>query len=229
MNATAKERLLLFIKHLGVGQTKFENLVGLSNGYVSKLKTAPSTDKLQSIVAKFPELSPTWLISGEGPMLRDDIPADAFEPGVCQSATTKEAPATYIPLIHIDSVGGIHSQNSILTPEYTERFIPVPDALGQDVAIRQSGTSMLPGIPSGAVLQLRAVEGWREYIGYGNVFVLLLEDGRRITKEIRRYDPDPANYFWCVSYNPDVADEELPKSMIVAVWKVIRIFLDLGW
>ena len=36
-------------------------------------------------------------------------------------------------------------------------------------------------------------------------------------------------YVMCISYNPAVADEELQKSMIAAVWKVIKILTDRGW
>ena len=88
---------------------------------------------------------------------------------------------------------------------------------------------MYPTIPSGAALLIREVVDWREYFGYGNIYVLWLRDGRRITKEVRRYDADPKNYVWCVSYNPDVADEELPRSMIRGVWKVIKYIADFGW
>ena len=107
--------------------------------------------------------------------------------------------------------------------------MPFADALPDDVAILQSGNSMYPTIPPGSALLIREVKDWREYFGYGNIFVLLLKDGRRITKEVRRYDDDPKNFVWCVSYNPDVADEELPKSMIRGVWKVVKYIADFGW
>lgn len=135
-----------------------------------------------------------------------------------------------VPLINIDSVGGIHSNNTIDPSEqYVMRMMPFTEAREGDVAILQSGNSMYPTIPSGSALLIRKVEDWREYFGYGNIYVLWLRDGRRITKEVRRYDPDPQNYVWCISYNPDVADEELPRSMIRGVWKVIKYIADFGW
>lgn len=88
---------------------------------------------------------------------------------------------------------------------------------------------MTPTIPPGSTLLLREVQDWKEYFGYGNIFVLWLKDDRRITKEARRYDDDAKNYIWCVSHNPDVADEELPKSFIRGVWKVIKYQADFGW
>lgn len=135
-----------------------------------------------------------------------------------------------IPLINIDSVGGIHSLNTTdISEQYVIKMMPFTEAREGDVAILQSGNSMYPTIPSGSALLIREVVDWREYFGYGSIYVLLLRDGRRITKEVHRYDPDPQNFVWCVSYNPDVADEELPRSMIRGVWKVIKYVADFGW
>ncbi|MCC8119453.1 MAG: helix-turn-helix domain-containing protein [Bacteroidales bacterium] len=167
----------------------------------------------------FTNISLEWLATGDGTML---VSVDA----------PKEDDGTeyrMIPIVHIDSVGGMYSENSELAPEYTERLIPMTDARQGDLAIYQSGDSMSPSIPSGSLLHIREVIGWQEYIGYGNVFVLLLDDGRRITKEIQRYNEDPKNFYWCVSYNPAVAPEELPKKKIERVFKVIQVLINKGW
>ena len=135
-----------------------------------------------------------------------------------------------VPILHIDSVGGMHSANSIVAePQYVEGYAPFTDAKEGDICIIQSGDSMVPTCPSGSLLLLRQVTNWREYMGYGNIFVLELTDGRRITKEITRYDANPQEYVWCVSHNPNVPDEELPKKLIASVWKVIKIQIDKGW
>lgn len=135
-----------------------------------------------------------------------------------------------VPLVHIDSVGGMHSDNKIVgEPQYIDGYIPFVNAQEGDIAIMQTGTSMIPTIPPGSIIQLRKVENWREYFGYGNIFVIELTDGRRITKEVTRYDNNPNEYIWCVSHNPDVPNEELPKSMIASVWKVIKVLTDKGW
>lgn len=167
----------------------------------------------------------TPILYGEGEMLKGEVQ----EP-VAIKPDFKEESYHLVPLVNIDSVGGLHSQNMI-TPseEHIVKLIPFTEAREGDVAIIQSGNSMTPTIPPGSVLLLREVPEWREYFGYGNIFVLWLKDGRRVTKEIRRYDGDAKNYVWCVSHNPDVADEELPKSFIKGVWKVIKFQADFGW
>lgn len=135
-----------------------------------------------------------------------------------------------VPLINIDSVGGMQTRNAITVSEqYTERLIPFTDALPDDLCIYQSGDSMSPAINAGAVLLIRQVLDWEEYFGYGGTFVLWLKDGRRITKQILKYTPDPKNFVVCRSFNSDYQDEELPKRLILQVWKVIKVLSDKGW
>ena len=69
MEKTVKQRLLLFIKEVGLSQKRFEEAVHVSNGYVNNLKAAPSSTVLQKIFCAYPELSQSWLLTGEGPML----------------------------------------------------------------------------------------------------------------------------------------------------------------
>lgn len=142
----------------------------------------------------------------------------------------KESKQVLVPLVNIDSVGGIHSPNLLTSGEqYVEGVVPFPDARPDDLAIYQSGDSMSPTIPPGSILQIRQVIDWREYLGYGGVFVLWLSDDRRITKQVLKYTPDPQMYVTCHSYNPEAADEELPRSMIRQVWKVVNILINKGW
>ena len=227
MNAI-NERLISVIEHFCSGnRAEFARMVDVKpqtiNGWITR---DISKTIVQKIVDKIPEINFVWLLTGEGNMLKEDdkdmIQKDIVEKG--------ENNYKLVPLVHIDSVGGMRSNNSITNePQYIEGYIPFVNAKDDDKAIFQSGTSMIPTIPPGSIMQLREVKNWREYFGYGNIFVIELTDGRRITKEVRRYDENPKDYVLCVSHNPDVAPEELPKSIIASVWKVIKILTDKGW
>lgn len=167
--------------------------------------------------------SQSWLLTGEGEMLSNKVENEQNKP-------IADEQYLLVPIIHIDSVGGMHSPNTIAQePQYIEGYVPFTDAREGDICIIQSGDSMTPTCPSGSLLLIRRVENWRQYFGYGNIFVIELSDGRRITKEVTRYAENPEEYVWCISHNPDVPDEELPKSMIVSVWKVIKIQINKGW
>ena len=69
MEETVKHRLLFFIKEKGLSQKRFEETAHLSNGYINNLKASPSSAIIQKILYAFPDLSQSWLLTGEGPML----------------------------------------------------------------------------------------------------------------------------------------------------------------
>ena len=157
-------------------------------------------------------------MTGEGEMLRTGAPPPP----------TAQPGGRPVPVIHADSVGGMDSTNAIADePQYVERLVTFPGAQEGDVAVIQSGDSMTPTIPPGALVHIRRVPDWREFFGYGGIFVLVLRDGRRVTKEVRRAD-DPAHVL-CVSHNPDVAPEPLPRDFIAEVWKVLGVLISKGW
>lgn len=231
---TAKERIMQFIKESGISVNMFERKAGLSVGYLRQLRREPSREKVKSIILAFPQLNENWLLTGEGEMIRKEFRNEVEDLTEEEREQLDKAIAagrvTYVPLIHIDSVGGIHSPNSLDESEqYVERLIPFDQAREGDVAIYQSGDSMSPAIPSGSLLLLRKVEDWREYFGYNNVYVLCLRDGRRITKMVTRHGEDPDGYVVCKSFNPEVPDEPLPKALITQVWKVVKTLTNYGW
>lgn len=76
MENTVKERIVAFVKAEQITAREFERRCGLSNGYVNNLKASPSSAVLQKILYAFPDLSQSWLLTGEGPML-SPVPADA--------------------------------------------------------------------------------------------------------------------------------------------------------
>lgn len=70
---TVKDRIITYIKYTGISQKKFEETVGISNGYVNNVKASPSSTVLQKIFGAYPELNKDWLLTGEGPMLASDM------------------------------------------------------------------------------------------------------------------------------------------------------------
>lgn len=67
-----KDRLLIYLKHLDVGQNAFEKTAGIANGYISHNKGSIGSDILASILKSHPDLNLMWLITGEGEMLKSD-------------------------------------------------------------------------------------------------------------------------------------------------------------
>ena len=67
---TTKERLINFLAYKKIGQTKFEEMCNISRGLVNNMKGSISSKTILKIENTFPELNITWLLTGEGEMLK---------------------------------------------------------------------------------------------------------------------------------------------------------------
>lgn len=225
---SVKDRLIGYLEYKGITKSEFGRRIGVSSAFITSMRKSMQPDKIRAIKETFPDLNTEWLLYGEGEMLNS--PSESPKAGHEFQSYFKETKNILVPLINVDSVGGMEGRNiEVADGQFIEALIPFPDARPDDWAIHQSGESMAPAIPAGAILQIRQVVDWHEYFGYGNVYVLWLKDDRRITKLVKKYDLDPQNYVLCCSYHPDYADEELPKKMIKQVWKVVNVLINKGW
>lgn len=235
MDETFVEKLRQYFVNKGVSQKMIAEMLDVDPAYINKLLTGKkafgkkTAQQFQDLFG----LSMSWLLTGEGNMLNSPAEESAAPPAHMEDGVhlpVLDVDYKLVPIIHIDSVGGIHSSNDIVDePEYIEGYVPFTGAWEDDKVIYESGDSMAPTIPAGSLMLIRRVDGWRDFLGYGNIFVLVLRDGRRITKEVTRYDDNPREYVWCVSHNDAVPNEELPKAYIVEVWKVIKWVTNKGW
>lgn len=68
-----KERVMKLIDALGLAKSEFERNCGLSNGYVNSMKNTIGTKGLEKILSRYPQVSKSWLIFGEGEMFDGDM------------------------------------------------------------------------------------------------------------------------------------------------------------
>lgn len=199
---------VMFAEQIGIHKT---NLSAAKNGNEKYL-----TDGLFEDICKiYPFFNIDYFLKDEGTMLNDK----------------KETTFRLVPIVNLDFVGGMHGNSEITQTdsEYVTGMMPFTDAKEGDICIPVTGDSMAPTCPSGSIILVREVREWREFFGFGNIFCLLLKDGRRILKEVNRSDENHKENILCVSHNVNVPPEELPKKMIDRVWKVIKILTDKGF
>lgn len=226
---TLKERISAYCKLRGFSVSQFERAAQLPNGTFKAQTKSLREDGISKILHTFPDINRVWLLTGEGDMLSQDR-HDAPMPQVYRAECRMQADYQMVPVYNFDAVGGMHVGNNITdAPAYIERHIAFPGAHRDDICVHVTGCSMTPTYTPGSIILVRKVEDWQEYFGYGHCFMLFLTDGRRILKEVQRYDEDPKNYVLCVSHNKDIQPEELPKRMIAAVYKVVMTLSNEGF
>lgn len=77
--STIKERIIEIIEAKNTNLYSFERQCGFSNGYIKSIKEDIGSTKIEKILRVFPDISPTWLVLGEGPMFKKDIPSEAHQ------------------------------------------------------------------------------------------------------------------------------------------------------
>ncbi|MDR2775143.1 MAG: helix-turn-helix domain-containing protein [Tannerella sp.] len=68
-----KERIIWIMKEKNMNASQFSDTVGIQKATISHIlagRNNPSLDIVTKILAKFPEISPDWLLSGKEPVMR---------------------------------------------------------------------------------------------------------------------------------------------------------------
>lgn len=189
MERTVKQRIIEFIKYKGIGQTKFEKAVGLSNGYLNQLRHAPSYEKIQMIIGAFPDLNEVWLLTGEGEMLKSEAQQSASLP-----ATEKSRIRYWVDVEA--TAGGLTMFEDNPMSRCIEMSIP---EFGDCTdAVNLYGDSMFPLYKSGQIIILK--EWVESFIDFGNVYLVITKSGNRMVKYLRK--GSDAAHVLCVSENP---------------------------
>lgn len=202
------DRIKQFIDYNGIAVSAFEKSIGMSNASFGKsLRSggAIGTDKLENILNTYPELSPSWLVSGEGPMLRgDDQPAKvSYDPSVGK------------PYFDVDFIGGF---SEIFNDQTTLPAcnVLVPGFEKASVWCNVTGHSMEPKINHGDIIALR--ECSINDIQYGEIYAVVLDTIRTIKILRRGSCSDVLRY---VPINQDFDEQEFPISRIIRVFEVL--------
>ena len=203
------DRIKQFIDFKGIAVSAFERSIGMSNASFGKsLKNggAIGTDKLENFLKTYPEVSPTWLLTGKGNMLVD---LDNLTAG------QKEG----IPLIPLSAMAGaLTGEQSVLEYE-CERYV-IPAFSGADFLMPVKGNSMMPTYISGDIVACQRVPMTDMFFQWNKPYVLDTSQGAII----KRIKPgSDKQHVLIVSDNKEYDSFELSYSDIYAVALVIGI------
>ena len=212
------KRIQQLIDYSGLSIPKFAERVGFKTpqGVRELLKgntMSLSRQAQDNILHSFPEINPSWLLTGIGEMLKEPSPPTEPPP--------EDADTILIPVRNPDSRGGFDFNEEVGTPTYTTGYLPFPTSIARqgDVVIPIYGDSMEPTYKAGSMVLIREVELWREYLELGCAYVIGLVDDRRVIKTVMA--GSDAEHFKLVSINPSFQPQEISKDIIRSVWRVI--------
>lgn len=204
MEETVKQRLEFFIKEQGLSVRGFEKACGVSTNYLRSLRHTPSPEKLAAIFTAYPQLSRTWLLTGEGDMITGSCEGGVVEPATGGAPFYGEMPV---------SAGRAGFPDG---PERPTGTISIP-GVSAIAYFPVLGCSMLPLIRPGDIVGVARAPSW-ERIDPDSIYLIITVDGERMIKHIL---PAPDDQPDVTLRSENFPDFRLPKALIAAVYKVV--------
>lgn len=229
------DRLKEFIDYKGISLNSFDEKIFAGNGYIGKqIKRSASigSDVLEKIFLAFPELNPTWLLTGDGHML---LPPHR-EAALPALAAPREAPdrkqlviesgtdgLDAVPLTELSAAAG----HGALNEEYFDagEVIHVPSRFlktGSHIAVRVKGDSMSPTLQDGGYVIIRNLHpaDWDKFPNE-QVAVVVNREGHAYLKRLKNRFRQ--GFITLMSDNPDKTSHpnfNLQRDEILTLWHV---------
>ncbi|MZP67206.1 MAG: peptidase S24 [Bacteroidales bacterium] len=207
-NLTIKDRILYFLENQGIKKTDFyeKTDISASNFKGAGLNSELGGDKIVKILTVYSLLSPEWLLTGEGQMLKPAASPSGME-------------GDGIPLIPDHAMAGIFQGDISVAELDCERYV-VPVFKGADFLIPVKGSSMYPKYSSGDIVACKKIPLNDLFFQWNKVYVLDTVQGPLIKRIGRGSDPD---HILVVSENTKYEPFELHISQLRAVAIVLGV------
>ncbi len=209
-NLTIKERILTFLEMRGIKKTEFFQRTGIqsSNFKGKNLLSQIGGDMIVKILTEYKELSPSWLMLGEGNMLSNDI--DGISSNCVADMHQINTEEKGIPLVPIEAAAGFFQgeQNVLLSDCKHFQVSIFPSA---DYLIPIKGDSMLPNYSSGDIVACQRINARSTFFQWGKVYVVDTEQGVLIKRLFEGTSPATIRL---VSDNAKYPPIEVPRAEI---------------
>lgn len=208
---SAKDRLLMFLTYLDIGQNKFEANVGISNGYINNNKGSIGTKILEKIANRYPELNTEWLTTGNGEMLKS-----ADNTIVKPFSLTKTQGVPYYE--NVEATCGIISQFNDY-PETPTFFINYEHFNDCTAYIPVVGDSMYPQYCAGEIVAVKRIYNL-DIIQWGEAYFVVTNENANSLKTIKQvhWSEDPSKIILRAS-NPNFkGDTLIDKADIISMF-----------
>ena len=203
MDNCIKDRVVAVLKHIGMNVNRASKMLGIPQRTLNRQVNEGgniSMDLVYAILNNVPEISPAWLIAGEGSML-----------------VGEEAPSIdTVPFYEDLPLSAGHRDAFNPAREKPSAFFSIPTCQA-DFYFPVSGSSMEPEFNDGDVVGVKRVDR-SEGIVHGAVYMIVTTENRMIKRWYQ--DNNDPNLIWCVS--PNYPSFPINKNDVCALFKVVN-------
>lgn len=197
------ERIIQYLGQKGISVSTFEKNLGLGNTTLSKAyRTGGSigSDKIEKIISECKDLSPSWLLRGEGEMIIQEQKEEIEE-------------KDELPLVPRELLAHIRSPK--FSREQVEHYYNIRELNRRsDFLVEAKGDYMCPKYSGGDLIACRYVKHLL-FFQWGRIYFI---STRSQGEFIRRIQPSKDNdMIQCCSENPKYPPFDLPKSDIISI------------
>lgn len=205
-----KQKILLFLAKKGITQYEFYQKTGITRGILGQ-NNGISEENISRFLAYYTEVSPEWLLTGRGEMLRQ---AESLP-----TATPATTPSEGIPLIPIEAMAGFGTGEVQVLEYECDRYV-VPAFKDAEFLIQVKGSSMIPKYNSGDIVACKKLPMDQLFFQWNKVYVLDTNQGALIKRVKAGSDND---HLLIISDNANYEPFELDKKFIHSVAIVIGV------
>lgn len=203
-----KDRLYKIADYKGITIAEFERTAGLSNGYIKNFKGSLGSTKMEYLLTAFPEISPAWLLTGEGEMLKqavtnEDTPVISYTEGVPYYDEFFEC--------GFDELVPSNTKN----PDFLVRM---PGYDRATMWCNASGASMEPEINNGDLVAMQLIPDF-SFLPFGDIYGIITTTGMRTIKRLGK--SSLAGHYRLIPTNKDYDEQDIPINIIAVVYRVL--------
>ena len=215
--------------HLGFQKdAQFADFLGIEPNVLSAWYRRNTFD-IDILYTKCRGVSPDWLLTGTGEMLRDQNVHNSTHTHTEASAQTsqnqredtqKMIEGGTVILFDAEAAAGYGSFSEVLSKEKIAGYYNVPGLNHADFLIPISGSSMFPKYASGDILAAKIIDD-PQFLQWGRPYIIATRDQGMLCKRI--YESGQEDYINVVSENPKYDPFDIPKDDILGFAIVVGV------
>ena len=218
------DRIKQFIDYKGFNLNNFSKSIGASNSYFNKVvknRGSIGSDKLVQIFSVYPELNPSWLLTGEGKMVIEYPDGQSVESQLSESVPVYNAYPLLSTLSVLDSNSSFVIEETDINDYYT---IPKFKDHKVDFLVEAIDNSMYPKYNNGDILACRKITD-SSFIQWNKVHLLITKGQGFLIKRLSQ--SKDSDVYLAVSENEKNEPFTIPKKAILGMALIVgSICLD---